>query len=252
MAQGVAVSMFHDFLTVPDYEFMNDVTRISDMLNNLTRRRQEIQDACFNRINYWMRLSIGDSHSSFTNNSKQTNKILLETVTNKYPWVQWQVCTSKGDKDSVAGPNKSVFSQFLASPNDSSVHAVAIPLTEGKVMNLNSKIENWKKLLPKLKDHETDIDFILKKINENIALKDEIESYYVLQGKCFVLGYYTYDAKGNKTAQAYNLSRVLNNMNLHFEKYRQTFAFAVTFKLESVSCAKICAYGICQFSTVLS
>ena len=87
--KGMFVAMFHDLLTNQDFEYLDDVTRTSNMLRNLEKARQDTEDSCFNNIDYWMRLVIGNSHQKYTTNSSETNKILLQTLVSRFPWIQW-------------------------------------------------------------------------------------------------------------------------------------------------------------------
>ena len=251
--KGMSVVMLHDLLVVPDYQYMEGVTRTNNMLRNLTSKKQDVEDSCLNDISYWMRLDVGKSKDKFTHESRDTNKIIVQTLTGKYPWVNWNVCTCKGDKSPVAGPTDSLYSQMVSSSKDKSVHVVALPTTDGEVKNLNAKLESWRNLLASLSTEdeigENYIKVIQEKIRKDLELRGVVQSFAVLKGRDFFLGFYTYATEKNATMHLHSVSNdILHNGNFNFRKSRSTsFAFAVAFKLDTVECKKMCVKGTCKF-----
>ena len=252
--KGMSVVMFHDLLVVPDYQYMDGVTRTNDMLRNLTSKKEAIEESCLSDISYWMRLDVGKSKDKFTYSTNDTNKIILQTLSGKYPWVDWNVCTSKGDKSPVAGPLDSLYRQMVSSSKDKSVHVVALPTTDGEVKNLVAKLDSWRNLLASLNLEEeygeNYIKVIQEKISKNLELHGMVQSFAVLKGRDFVVGYYTYESEKNASLHLHSVSSsvIVNNGNFNFRKYLSTsFAFAVTFKLDSVECDRKCVKGTCKF-----
>ena len=251
--KGMAVVMFHDLLVVPDYLYMDGVTRTNNMLRNLTNKKQAVEDSCLSDISYWMRLDVGKSKDKFTYASRATNKIITQTLTSKYPWINWYICTCKGDNSSIAGPLDSLYSQMVSSSKDKSVHVVALPTSDGDVKNLNAKLDSWRNLIASLnfeeKFGENYIKAIQEKISKSLELHGAVQSFAVLKGRDFVVGYYTYETEKNATLNLHSVSSVIvHNGNFNFRKYQSTsFAFAITFKLDAVDCNKMCVKGTCKF-----
>ena len=254
--KGMFVAMFHDLLTNQDFEYLGDVTRTSNMLRDLEKARKDTEDSCLNNIDYWMRLVIGNSHQKFTSNSSETNKILLQTLVSRFPWIQWQVCTSKGKIKPGTGPKNSERHKFLSSSEDKNVHAVAIPATEGRVTNLKSKRANWRKLVSSLNINVDDLDNeVLKiqdKINKSLELEGQVQSFAILHGEDFYIGYYNYNGQkiGILHQELLSKEEEINNVNLNFRLHKGSgsrFAFVVTFRLEPKKCSKSCKRGTCRF-----
>ena len=256
--KGMFVAMFHDLLTKPDFDYLDDMTHTSNFLRDLEKARQDIEDSCFDEIRYWMRLNIGKSHEMFTTDSKETNKALLQRLNSKFPWIQWHVCTSKGKKSPAAGPRTSIRHKFVSSSKDKNVHAVVIPTTEGKVTNLILKSACWRKIVSSLdiKELEDDLDKevleIEEKINKSLELEGKVQSFAVLQGDDFHLGYYSYI--GNEIErlhlEAISEGNEINNLNLNSHLYKEDdlgFAFIVTFNFDQTKCSKSCNKGTCKF-----
>ena len=205
-----------------------------------------------------MRLEIGNSHHKYTSNSSETNTILLQSLVSKFPWIQWQVLTSRGKIKPAAGPKNSRRHKFLSSSEDKNVHAVAIPATEGRVTSLKSKRASWRKLVSSL-DIDEDVDdldnYILNiqdKINKSLELEGKVQSFAILQGEDFFLGYYSYIGQKIGVLHQDPLSKEeeIDNVNLNFRLHTgigSRFAFVVTFHLEPQQCSKSCKRGTCRF-----
>ena len=225
--KGMFVAMFHDLLTKPDFDYLDDMTHTSNFLRDLEKARQDIEDSCFDEISYWMRLNIGKSHEMFTTDSKETNKALLQRLNSMFPWIQWQICTSKGKKSPAVGPRTSIRHKFLSSSKDKNVHAVVIPTTEGKVSNLILKKASWRKIVSSLdiKELEDDLDKevlgIEEKLNKSLELEGKVQSFAVLQGEDFYLGYYSYIGNEIETLHLEEISEgnEINNLNLNSHLY---------------------------------
>ena len=249
--KAMSVVMFHDILGVPGYQYMDGVTLTTNMLRNLTTKRQEVEDSCLNNLGYWMRQDVGNAKDDFTYDSRESNKILLQTLTRKYPWIDWQVCTCKGYRSPVTGPKYSVFSQMFSSSKTKQVNAVAFPTSDGTVINLHSKLLSWKRLLSSLSLRsdigEHYIQAIDDKINKSLELSGAVQAFAVLKGYNFYHGYYSYDTYNNASMQLKSVSTDLsNNRNFEFHVYRNMFAFAVAFKIDSMDCNKVCIRGTCS------
>ena len=250
--KAMSVVMFHDILAVPEYQYMEGVTLTTNMLRNLTSKRQEVENSCFNNLGYWIRQDVGNAEDDLTYDSKESNKRLLQTLTGKYPWIDWQVCTCKGDKSPVTGPKLSVYSQMFSFSKTKQVSAVAFPTSDGAVINLYSKLVSWNRLLSSIgvgsEIGEHYIKAIEDKINKSLELNGAVQAFAVLKGYNFYHGYYTYDSDNKATMQLKSVStHFSNNRNFDFRVYHNTkFAFAVTFKTDSMECNKVCIRGTCS------
>ena len=166
------------------------------------------------------------------------------------------MCTSKGKKKPGAGPKNSERHKFMSSSEDKKVHALAIPATEGRVTNLESKRGSWRKLVSSLDIDENDLEHaILKvqdKINKSLELEAQVQSFAILPGEDFFIGYYNYSGQkiGILHQEPLSKEEEINNVNLNFRLHKGSgsrFAFVVTFNLEPHQCSKSCKRGTCRF-----
>ena len=204
ISKGMIVAIFHDMLKQVDYNVLDDSTRADKMFTIIENKRQAIQDSCFNNFDYWMTLDVQNSHSDFSADIQGTNTNLLYKLNKKYPWIDWHVFTIAGDKEPVAGPNNSPRQNLISSSKDPKVHCFVIPTNDAKVELSDTKLQQWKQLLQDNKFTDgasSGIGTIEGKIKKDAALAGQVQSYAILPGNQWVLGYIQGEVKQHTLGQ---------------------------------------------------
>ena len=262
---GQTVVLLHDLLTIKNYNFLLTINRTTEYLKELEKARREIENSCFRNINYTIHVDVELSQSMFTSNSTETNAIVLDTLDNKYPWIRWQIYTSKGDKGPLAFPKDSFRGSLVSTSKTNKMHVFAIPTTEGQVADFRGKVVELMHIIESITpdDYKNDIEksaqTIQQKIKESSNLHGEVQAFAILQGSDFCVGYYRYDANNFATMQQYffhssrseayhhaipNLNTIFHLHPMHHDK---DFAFVVSFKLLKQKCTRFCYTGTCRF-----
>ena len=232
ISKGVIVSIFHDMLKQVDYDVLDDSKRADKMFTIIEVQRQAIQDSCFNNFDYWMTLDVQNSNSDFSADIQGTNTNLVYMLNKKYPWVHWYVFTIAGDKEPVAGPNNSPRQNLISSSKDPKVHCFVIPTNDAEVELSDAKLKQWKQLL---KDNKfTDgassgIDTIQNKIKKVAVLAGQVQSYAVLPGNQWILGYIEGEVK-QRTLGAATVSVRHRNVFVNRPHETESYLVVVSFR----------------------
>ena len=193
VTKGITVSIFYDMLKKVDYNVLDDIVNAEKMLRSLENKRQAIQDSCFKKIDYWIQNDMEDARDLFSSDIQSTNTKVLKKMRYKYPWIEWHVFTCDGEKEPRVGPLDSKRRHMWSSSKKHNVHCVAMPTNNATVEDINAKIKRMKKITQtiSLDDNVNDAikstETLIKKDN---LLEDEIQSFAVLPGNNWILGYY--------------------------------------------------------------
>ena len=257
--KGQIVALLHDLLKNKDYNYWEKINRTTEDLSDLGSKRQKIEEFCLNDIGYWIRGDISRLNKKFTSNTTETNRIVHEILFAKYPWIEWLVCTYKGDKTSIAWPKDSFRSKLFSTSEERNIHTFAIPTDNGKVTDYAGKLIAWQNVIENMDPDEfkgdlsTSVQKIERIISKPAKLKGQIQSFAILRGSEFCTGYYIYLANQSQYLQQYMLTSIadslnINNMILHTHpKHRHDYAFVVTFNTDEIKCSKLCSNGTCKF-----
>ena len=282
--KGLEVAILHGLLSIKGYEYIDDALLTSTYLADLHNKRQKIEETCYSNVDYWILNDMKDFKRFLSPNIKATNARLVGTLSSKYPWIKWQVITTKSEYSPKVGPQYSFYSKLVSSFKEKEIHAIAFPGTEGKVRDKDFKIKKWRHLLHDLFSHhhnlisldfgsnseeiknaiESSLQRIQEGINMTPVLKEEVLSFGIIPGADFLLGYYSYNDSGNGTVHAtlqqHQLSKELHNVNLMFLRHTYInesrnwenerlgdYAYFFTFKTQSMTCSKFCGNGDCDF-----
>ena len=231
ISKGVIVSIFHDMLKQVDYDVLDDSKRADKMFTIIENKRQAIQDSCFNNFDYWIRLDVQNSYSDFTADIQSTNANLVYKLNKKYPWIDWYVFTIAGDKEPAAGPNNSPRRNLISSSKDPKVHCFVIPTNDAKVELSEAKLKQWKQILQdnKFTDASSGIDTIQNKIKEEAVLDGEVQSYAILPGNRWVLGYIKGELKQD-TLGAVTVSVWSRNVFVNRPHETESYLVVVSFR----------------------
>ena len=276
--KGMTVSMVYGLLKVEKYNYMDDAIHTANYLSELERKRRGIETACFSKADYWISNDVEDSYGTFTSDSKETNKKLVQQLELKYPWVDWQVITCQGNYTPVIGPKDSFYSMLVSSSKEKKMHAIVIPTTDGKVRDKIAKTTYFRDLVDHIfykklyhrnlgfhsSSDSKEIDDVLthgfdllqQEISKDAVLDGEVQTIAIVPGEHVYLGYYRKNADGNDTLEQHELSRELHNNHLmmcrHYHPSNDSdrthnYGFAVSFKIQTTPCVKSCGKGNCDF-----
>ena len=196
IVKGITVSIFHDLLTKTGYNVLDGTVLGDKMLRILESRRQTIQERCLDNIDYWMPLDIEDAKKEFKTDIQTTNTILLQKLKTKYPWIYWHVLTYRGEKEPIVGPPNSQRSLLFSSSKVYKVQVFVIPTNEAEVENMNRKIMQWKEIeKATCDDLSTKLQNIEHKIKIDLTLKNQVQSFAILEGDAWVLGHFKHEIK---------------------------------------------------------
>ena len=177
ISKGMMVTMFHDMLKQVDYNILDDSKRADKMFTIIENMRQKTQDNCVNNFDYWMTLDVQDSHSDFEADIQNTNTKLLYTLKKKYPFIDWHVFITAGNKEPVAGPNNSPRQRLISSANYINVNCFVIPTNEAQVEYSDRKLRRWKELVKQTKftgDLNSGIDDIQTRVEKDAVLAGQV------------------------------------------------------------------------------
>ena len=226
--KGYTVSIFHDLITKSDYNDMDHTVLAQSLISSIESKRQAIQDSCFQKIIYWMSLDVNDASKSFVSDIQTTNTKLLEMFKKKYPWVHWHILTYKGNKAPVVGPSGSSSRHLHSTSKTVNVHSFIIPTNDAEVENIDVKVEKWAEITTtievkdKMKEEVTNVE---KKVKEDSALDNEIQSFAILVGESWILG----DFKDEIKQHTLGVSNV-SSVNVFVSRpTTQTFITVVSF-----------------------
>ena len=244
ISKGMMVTIFHDMLKQVDYNILDDSKRADKMFTIMENMRQAIQDDCINNFDYWMTLDVQDSHSDFSADIQSTNTKLLYKLKKKYPFIEWHVFITAGDKEPVAGPKNSPRRRLISSAKNLNVHCFVIPTNEAKVEYSDRKLRRWKELVRQTKfteDLNGRIDDIQKEIEKDAVLAGQVQSFAILPGNRWILGYMQGELKQH-TLGTTTVS--VSHMNVFVNRPHQTESYlvAVSFRQKDYppKCSKPC------------
>ena len=192
LAKGLAASLFYNQLTKVDYNVMDGTVLADKMLRLLENKRQAMQHQCIEEINYWMPLDVKNSKDHFSSDIQDSNTIVLRKFKTKYPWIDWHVVTYKGSNGPLAwGPSGSLRSLLYSSSKTHYVHSFVMPTNTAEVRNLAKKKRTWKQVVEAIgSDYMGGVQLIENKIKVDFTLKNQIQSFAILPGAQWILGYY--------------------------------------------------------------
>ena len=226
IVKGITVSIFHDLLTKTGYNVLDGTVLGDKMLRILESRRQTIQQRCLRNIDYWMSLDIEDAKKEFKTDIQATNTILLQKLKTKYPWIYWHVLTYRGEKEPIVGPPNSQRSLLFSSSKVYKVQAFVIPTDEAEVENMNRKIMQWKEIEKATGDDlSTKLQNIEHKIKIDLILKNQVQSFAILEGDAWVLGHFKHEIKQHTLG-----TEDVVSANVFANRPRTGFVTAVSFK----------------------
>ena len=244
ISKGVIVAIFHDMLKQVDYNVLDDSKRADKMFTIIENKRQAIQDSCLNNFDYWMTLDVQNSHSDFSADIQVTNTNLLYKLNKKYPWVDWHVFTIAGDTAPAVGPNNSPRQNLISSSEDLKVHCFVIPTNDAKVELLDTKLQQWQKLLQNNKFTDgasSGIDTIQSKIKKDAALAGQVQSYAILPGSRWVFGYIQGEVK-HHTLGVTNVNVSHRNVFVNRPHKTESYLVVVSFRQNGYppACSESC------------
>ena len=222
ITKAMTVTIFHNYVTKTDYNVLDDTSNIKAKLRMIENKRQSIQDMCFKNINTRLAFDIRNAHTGFLSDVQKTNTFLIKLLKKKYPWTDFHVLTFSGDKEPKIGAVESHRRQFWSSSKAHKMHAVVIPTNNASVVDLAIKIEEWKNLT-ELIEGPDDIKTLTRKIMKNAVLDSEVQSYAILPGNEWVLGYYTENDIKQHTLGTDDVT----HMNVFVNRPRQSESFLV-------------------------
>ena len=194
VTKGIESSIFHNIVTKTDYSILDDTTYMEKMLSRLENKRRTIEDSCLKDLDYWMSLDARDAHTYFSSDIQNTNTAVHRHFRKKYPWIAFKVFTCAGDKEPEAGPILPDRRHLRSSSKQHQVHAYVVPTVNATVEDIEDKIVEWKRLLQKIDftdETEIQIENIEREIRTNSTLVGHVQSFAILPGTDWVLGYYT-------------------------------------------------------------
>ena len=225
ITKGVTVLIFHDLLTKVNYNVMDGTVLGDKMLRIIEKRRQDVQERCFDNIDYWMPLDVRNSHEKFTSDIQATNTQLLKTLKTKYPWIFWHVLTYGGENGPVTGPRGSRRRLLYSSSKKQKVHTFVIPTNAAEVENMSKKLKEWKRITGTIDDSwSTAGQNIENQLKDDLILEDQIQSFAVLPGTKWILGYYN-----NEIKQLTLGTDDVTSANVFVNRPKQGFVIAVSF-----------------------
>ena len=193
LVEGTSVSMYHDIIIKSHYNILEDTRNLEMMLRQLEMKRSYIEDSCIKNINNWLSLDIKKAQSDFSADVQNTNSILFHKLKKKYSWIDIHVFTFAGDDEPEAGPSDSPRRHFKTSSKTQKMRAFVVPTNNATVEDLSGKIQKWKELLQQVEfsgSLTSQIQNIEQKVKENPALDGQVQSFAILKGNRWVLGYY--------------------------------------------------------------
>ena len=211
--RAMTAVIFHDLLTKTDYSVLDDTVRANEMLRILENKRQSIQDSCFANIDYWIRRVVKTANTEFKQDIQQTNMILVSKLKVKYPWINWHVFTFAGEKEPVAGPSYSPRARLHSTSKSEKIHTFVIPTNKANVENLGLKKQKWKDIAKTI-DASGDLNqeraSIANKIKDDPDLDDQVQSFAILPGTRWIMGYNSDEIKhtilGTTTREAASMN----------------------------------------------
>ena len=241
ISKGMIVAIFHDMLTQTDYKVLDDSKRADKMFTIIENQRQEIQDECINDFDYWMTLDVQDSHSDFSANIQDTNTNLLYKLKRKYPLIEWHVFTISGDKKPTTGPKNSPRRRLKSSSKELGVNCFVIPTNDAKVANLDRKLRRWKEIVKESRfsgDLKSAIDDIQTEIEEDAVLAGQVQSFAILPGNGWVLGY----MQGELVQHTLGTTDVsVLHMNVFVNRPHQTESYLVVVSFRQKGYPPVCS-----------
>ena len=226
VTKGVVVSIFHNLLTKPSYNYLEDTVTANTMLLNLERKRHDIQDSCFKDFEFWMPRDVQKANSKFTSDIQNTNTKLLHALKMKYPWIHWHVITYQGSKPS-SGFHKSIRSNLYSSSEKLNVHSFVIPTNKARVEKLNDKIKTWVKLTKVIGTYvnpKNSVPDVQKRIGEVFELKNQIQTFVLLQGDKWILGHFDDEIQQHTLG-----ATTVKSQNVHVHNPTKQVLVAVSF-----------------------
>ena len=229
VTKGIIVSIFHDMLTKPSYNYLDDTVSADKMLQSLEKKRHDIQDSCFKikNFDFWMRQDIKKANSKFTADIQNTNTNFLNFLKMKYPWIHWHVITYHGGSKPISGFPTSVRSHLYSSSEKLNVHSFVIPTNNAIVEKMNDKIKMWTKVIANIgvsDDANKALREVQKQIAEGSELYDQIQSFAFLPGTNGVFGHYDQTIKQHTLGVTTEKSQ-----NVYVHSYTKDIVVAVSF-----------------------
>ena len=226
LVEGTSVSMYHDILLKSHYNILDDTRNLEKMLRQLEMKRSYIEDSCIRNINNWLSFDVKKAQSDFSADVQNTNSILFHKLKKKYPYTDIHVFTFSGDDKPVAGPSDSPRRHFKTSSKTQKMRAFVVPTNNATVEDLPGKIQKWKELLQQVEFSgklSSQIQTIEQKVKDNPALDGQVQSFAILKGNKWVLGYHN----GTEIQQHTLGSFEVNSMNVFVNRPRQSEGFLV-------------------------
>ena len=195
------------------------------MLQQLENKRQQIEDSCIKNIDNVLTLDIRNARSDFSADVQNTNTILVHKLKKKYPWSDFHVFTMAGDDKPKIWSTESARRHFRSSSNALKIHAFVVPTNNAPVQDLEHKVQEWTQVLLRIEFSGTldkQIENIEQELKNNPVLDGQIQSFAILKGTKWALGYYDNEIKQH-TLGTYNVS----NMNIFVNRPHQSKGFLV-------------------------
>ena len=189
ITKGLQVSIMHDLLTKPGYDFTDDTILSSDLLHGVESKRQAVQDSCFQDFDYWMSRDVSESYSSFVADIQKTNAQLLNTLKNKYPWILWFAISYRGGTKPITGPWNSKLRLLHSSSTTHNTQSFVIPTTKSSVQKFDEKKAKWAYLV-RANNIDTDAAKVENIIANEAELNNQVQSFALIPGDAWVSGYY--------------------------------------------------------------
>ena len=238
ISKGMMVAIFHDLLKQANYNVLDDSKRADKMFTIIENKRLAIQDECIENFDYGMTLDVQDSYSDFKADIEHTNTILVYKLNKKYPWINWHVFTTAGDKKPTAGPKDSARRRLISSSKELKVHCFVVPTNDAKVQYADRKLRRWKELV----QQSSGIEDIETGIGDDAALANQVQSYAILPGNQWVLGYME-DELTQHTLGSTKVS--VRHMNVFVSRPHQTESYLVAVSFRQTDyppkCTKSCS-----------
>ena len=222
MTKALTVSIFHDYWTKTDYNVLDETASIESMFRLLENKRQSLQDVCFKHIDNRLATDIMETTSDFSSDTQFCNTILLRKLRKKLSWIDFYVFCYSGDHVPIAGPSDSIRRHYQATSKQQKIHAFVIPTNNNSVENLNVKIEQWKELTQQIKK-DSSVAHIENLIKGNAILESQVQSFSIMRGSQWVLGYYNDTVITQNTLGTYNV----NHLNVFVNRPHLTEPFLV-------------------------
>ena len=228
VTKALKVSIFHDYWTKTGYNVLDETASIETMFRQMENKRQSIQDACFKNIDNRLAVDSMDAKSDFSSDVQNTNIIVLKKMRRKYTWIDFVVLAVAGDKSPKTWSQNSPRRHFRASSKQHNMHAFVIPTNNNTVENHDVKIGEWTQLVQQVKvSDDNAVAQIERLIKDNDVLDGHIQSFAILPGTGWVMGYYNDTTIIHHTLGTYNMS--LLNVFVNRPRASESVLVAVSF-----------------------